>query len=134
MAVYELDPHRYLPAGHQIVDGGANRLPHTFFTAGARPEWRHEDFMVAEIMPPPPPEAMGPAREDVADFLQARGVMVRSVQPWFLGVGLFQVRDAAVRYTLTQHPPFDLGGDRFMRFYNHDQGAGFRGADDFCTG
>ena len=77
---------------------------------------------------------MGQAREEVADFLQARGIMVRSVQPWFLGVGHFQVLDAAVRYSLTQHPPFDLGGDRFVRFYNHDQGEGFRGADDFRTG
>lgn len=134
MAVYEVDPNRFLPAGHIIINGGTTLLPRTFFMVGTRPERRHEDYMVAEVMPPPLPDAMGQAREEVADFLQARGVMVRSVQPWFLGVGLFQVRDAAVRYTLTQHAPFDLGGDRFVRFFNHDQGEGFHDVDDSRTG
>ena len=59
---------------------------------------------------------------------------MRSVQPCFLGVGLFQLRDAAVRYMLTQHAPFELGDDRFVRFSNHDQGEGFRSVDDFRTG
>src|ERR1041385_1260251 len=134
MAIYKVDPHRFLPAGHVIVDGGPTRLPRTFVTAGRRPERRHEEYVVAEVMSPPLPEQMGQVREEVADFLQAQGVMVRSVQPSFLGVGLFQLRDAAVKYTLTQHAPFDLGEDRFVRFFNHDQGEGFRGADDYRTG
>ena len=32
MAVYELDPRRFLPAGHDIIDGGAERLPRTYYT------------------------------------------------------------------------------------------------------
>lgn len=32
MANFKLDPHRYLPVGHHIIDGGELRLPRTFVT------------------------------------------------------------------------------------------------------
>jgi hypothetical protein len=32
MANFELDPHRFLPRGHGIIDGGVLRLPRTFVT------------------------------------------------------------------------------------------------------
>ena len=63
MAVYELDPHHFLPAGHQIIDGGPIRLPRTFVTPAVRPARTHENFMVAEVVPPPAPSAMGAVRE-----------------------------------------------------------------------
>jgi len=91
MAVYELDPHRFLPAGHQIIDGGPMRLPRTFVTPAVRPDRTHENFMVAEVLPSPTPTAMGAVREQVVDFLHGRGVHVRSTQPWFTGIGLFEV-------------------------------------------
>ena len=112
MANFELDPHRLVPPGHHIIDGGDRRLPRTFFTPAARPPRRHEDYMVAEVMPAPD-GPLGPVREEVVEFLQNRGILVRSAQPWFHGVGLLQVRDPTVRYTLIQHPPFDLGNDQF---------------------
>ena len=53
MAVYELDPHCFLPDGHQIIDGGPTRLPRTFVTPAVRPARTHENFMVEEVMHPP---------------------------------------------------------------------------------
>ena len=63
MTVYELDPHRFLHAGHQIIDGGPMRLPRTFVTPAVRPDLTHENFMMAEVVPPPAPAAMGAVRE-----------------------------------------------------------------------
>src|SRR3954470_5192993 len=134
MAVYELDPHRFLPAGHQIIDGGPARLPRTYITPAVRPVRNHENFMVAEVTPSPDAAAMGAVREEVVEFLHDRGMQVRSTQPWFTGVGLFEVRSAAVRYSLTQQPPFPLGPNHFVRFFNHDEGEGFRDATDHRSG
>ena len=133
MANFELDPHRLVPPGHHIIDGGDRRLPRTFFTPAARPPRRHEDYMVAEVMPAPD-GPLGPVREEVVEFLQNRGILVRSAQPWFHGVGLLQVRDPTVRYTLIQHPPFALGNDRFVRFMKHDEGDNFKGNTGFRSG
>ena len=72
MVVYELDPHRFLPAGHQIIDGVPTRLPRTFVTPAVRPARAHENFMVAEVVPPAAPAAMGAVREQVVEFLHGR--------------------------------------------------------------
>ena len=37
MAVYEIDPFRFIPAGFDIVDGGADRLPRTYYTPAIPP-------------------------------------------------------------------------------------------------
>ena len=103
MANFELDPERFVPAGHHIIDSGAFRLSRTFITPSARQDRRHEDYMVAEVMPAPPAGEEGHVRKEVILFLQNRGILVRSTQPWFHGVGLIQVRDPAVRFSLTQH-------------------------------
>ena len=71
--------------------------------------------MVAEVMPAPE-GPLGPVQEEVVQFLQDRGILVRFAKPWFHGVCLFQVRDPSIRYTLTQHAPFKLGNDIFVRF------------------
>lgn len=78
MAVFVLDPLHYVPVGHHIVDGEANRVPRTFVTPPSPIVRRHEEFMVAEVMPLPPLDQVGPAREDVVDFLENRGILVRS--------------------------------------------------------
>ena len=120
MANYELDSQRFVPAGHHIIDGGDRWLPRTFITPAARPPRRHEEYMVAEVMLAPE-GPIRPVREEIVQFLQDRGTLVRSAQPWFHGVGLFQVRDPSVRYTLIQHPPFPLGNDRCVRFMKRDE-------------
>ena len=89
--------------------------------------------MVAEVMPALE-GPFGPVREEVVQFLQNRGILVRSAQSWFHGVGLFQVRDPSVRYTLVQHAPFPLGNDRFVRFMKHDEGENFKGTHGFRKG
>ena len=54
MAVYEIDPFRFIPAGFDIVDGGADRLPRTFYTPATPPPRAHEQYMVAIVEPLPP--------------------------------------------------------------------------------
>jgi hypothetical protein len=54
MANFELDPARWVPLGHQIVDGGPTRLPRTFYTPAVVPAGRHGSYCVALIEPPPP--------------------------------------------------------------------------------
>ena len=90
--------------------------------------------MLAEVMPIPEANEIGAAREEVADWLEAHGYQVRSVQPWINTVGLFRVRDPAVRFSLLQLPPQHLGNDRFVRFMKHDEGEGFRELRVFVKG
>ena len=84
---FPLDPLLYVPAGHHIVDGGDARLPRTYVTPHTPLVRRHEEFMLAEVMPIPPPDQIGVAREEVVQWLQAHGVLVRSAQPWIRSVG-----------------------------------------------
>jgi len=78
MANFHLDPLRYVPAGHHIVDGGEDRLPRTFVTPHIPIVRRHEEFMLAEVMLIPQPDEIGAAREEVVQWLQGHGVHVRS--------------------------------------------------------
>ena len=65
MAYFHLDPLLYVLAGHHIVDGGEDRVPRTFVTLHTPIVRRHEEFMFAEVMPIPPPDQIGAAREEV---------------------------------------------------------------------
>lgn len=49
MAVYALDPRRFLPAGYDIIDGGAERVRRTYFFPAQAPPRMHEQFMVAAV-------------------------------------------------------------------------------------
>ena len=140
MAVFEIDPHRFIPAGFDIEDGGADRLPRTFYTPAVPPPRAHEQYMVAIVEPIPPPELVGVRRQQVLDFLvQVMHVPVLSAQTWYQGVGLFEMEDPVVRGSFTLHPPFPLGVDDegnefFVRFIPHNQGEGFRAIHGQRTG
>ena len=140
MAVFEIDPHRFILAGFDIQDGGADRLPRTFYTPAVPPPRAHEQYMVAIVEPIPPPELVGVRRQQVLDFLvQVMHVPVISAQTWFQGVGLFEMEDPVVRGSFTLHPPFPLGVDDegnefFVRFIPHNQGEGFRAIHGQRTG
>ncbi|KAK1695346.1 hypothetical protein QYE76_012043 [Lolium multiflorum] len=54
MANFELDPHRFLPRGHGIIDGGVLRLPRTFVTPTQFTPDQFESFCVAVVEPEPP--------------------------------------------------------------------------------
>ena len=116
MANFPLDPMQYVPAGHHIIDVGDAHWLRTFVTPHVQLVRRHEDFMLAEVMPVPEANEIGAAREEVADWLEAHGYQVRSVQPWINAVGLFRVRDPAVRFSLLQLPPA-FGKRSFCSFY-----------------
>ncbi|KAE8774559.1 hypothetical protein D1007_53040 [Hordeum vulgare] len=54
MANFELDRERYVPPGHHIIDCGPNRLPRSFTTPAIPIARRHEQFVIAEVMPASP--------------------------------------------------------------------------------
>jgi hypothetical protein len=56
MAVFELDPARWVPHGHQIEDGGPTRLSRMFYTPSEDPSQRYGNYVVA-ILEPAPPQA-----------------------------------------------------------------------------
>ncbi|XBH90781.1 hypothetical protein VPH35_082346 [Triticum aestivum] len=134
MANFALDPQRYVPVGHHIIDRGVHWLPRTFVSPPSPIVRSHESFMIAEVMPAPPLPRMVQVREQVVELINHMGSHVRSAQPWISGVGLFEVRDAGERFALIQLPPHDLGQDRFVRFMKHDHGEGFRGVQGFREG
>ncbi|KAE8776000.1 hypothetical protein D1007_51438 [Hordeum vulgare] len=59
MANFELDPEWYVPPGHHIIDVGPNRLPRSFITPAIPIARRHEQFIIAEVMPAPPANLVG---------------------------------------------------------------------------
>lgn len=132
MAVYALDPRRFLPTGYDIIDAGGDRLPHTYFTAAQAPPRMHDQFMVAIVEPIPPEHIVAIRREHVLNFItQTLHVPVRSTQPWFHSIGLFEMEDPVVRGSFTMHPSFplgvdDAGNDFFVRFIPQNHGEGFR--------
>ena len=140
MAVYAIDPHRFLPAGFDVVDGGEDRLPRTYYSPVVPLPRRHKQFMVAIVEPLPPAHLVAIRREQVLNFLtQNMQVPVLSAQTWFQGVGLFEMEDPVVCASFTQHPPFPLGLDAegnefFVRFIPHNQGEGFRAIHGHGTG
>ena len=84
MAVYEHDPRRFLHVGHGIIDGGAERLPRTYYTLMQAPPRAHEQFMVAIVEPLPPAHLLAIRREQVLNFLQEDlQVIIRYAQTWF---------------------------------------------------
>ena len=132
MAVYEIDLFWFIPAGFDIVDGGVDSLPRTYYTPAIPPPRAHEQYMVAIVEPVPPAHLVGVRRQQVLNFLvQTMHVPVLSAQTWFQGVGLFEMEEPVVRASFTSHPPFPLGLDEdgqeiFVRFILHNQGEGFR--------
>ncbi|KAE8801421.1 hypothetical protein D1007_22942 [Hordeum vulgare] len=54
MVNFELDPEFFLPLGHNIIDGGPDRLPRTYTMPAVPITRRHERFVVADVHPAPP--------------------------------------------------------------------------------
>ncbi|KAE8771953.1 hypothetical protein D1007_56109 [Hordeum vulgare] len=54
MANIELDPEFFLPPGHNIINGGPDRLPRTYTTPVVPITRRHERFVITEVHPAPP--------------------------------------------------------------------------------
>jgi hypothetical protein len=52
MALFELDPARWVPQGHQIEDGGPTRLPRMFYTPLEDPPARYGNYVIAILEPP----------------------------------------------------------------------------------
>jgi hypothetical protein len=50
MANFALNPDRWVPVGHQIIDGGPTRLPRTFYNASVQPPRCNDHICVAILM------------------------------------------------------------------------------------
>jgi hypothetical protein len=69
LAVFEVDPTPWLPWGHHIIDGGATRLPRSYYFPTTDPPQQHQAYCIAVVEPAPPQHANGFWREQVSDFL-----------------------------------------------------------------
>uniref|UniRef100_A0A8I6YG99 DUF7597 domain-containing protein n=1 Tax=Hordeum vulgare subsp. vulgare TaxID=112509 RepID=A0A8I6YG99_HORVV len=134
MANFELDPEFFLPPGHNIIDGGMDRLPRTYTMPAVPITKRQERFVIADVHPVPPADNVVQVRQEVAALLLHQGLHVRSAQPWIEGVGLFELRDAAESYAAVHMVPQEVAHNSVVRFVRHDQGVGFRGKESFRHG
>jgi hypothetical protein len=126
MAKFDLVPHRFLPRGHGIIDGGALRLPRTFVTPSHFVPDQFKSYCVAVVEPEPPTQDLHDLLHLARDFIIGLGFEVINFQSWFYGVGLYQMRSPVTRSTLVDHPPRDFGPHHFIRFENHNEGQGYR--------
>jgi hypothetical protein len=70
MATFELDPGRWVPDGFQIIDGGATRLPRTFYSPAIPPQRRHDEYCIGIVEPPQPPEDEQFWKHQVRNFIE----------------------------------------------------------------
>ena len=123
MTNFELDPLPYVPPGFEIIDGGPLCLPRTFSTPAVAPDSRHDEYAIGIVEPAPLPEEIQICHNMVSDFVVNRLERdVLDVQPWIQGVGLFRFRSAISRQVMVDHPPFDLGNDRYVRLFRMMRG------------
>ncbi|KAM0851404.1 hypothetical protein ACQ4PT_052427 [Festuca glaucescens] len=73
MANFELDPHRFLPRGHGIIDGGALRLPRTFVTPSHFVPDQFESYCVAVVELEPPAQDLHDLLHLARDFIIGLG-------------------------------------------------------------
>ncbi|KAE8780614.1 hypothetical protein D1007_46251 [Hordeum vulgare] len=134
VANFELDPEFFLPPGHNIIDGGPDRLPRTYTTPAVTITRRHERVVITDVHPAPPADNVIQVRQEVVALLLHQGLHVWSAQPWIEGVGLFELRDAAESYAAVHMVPQEVAHNSVVRFLRHDQGLGFRGQEGFLQG
>ena len=135
MATFALDPTPFVPPGFEVIDGGPRLLPRTFYSPAVAPDRQHEEYAIAIVEPAPLPEEVPIFRNMVSDFVVNNlGRAILDAQPWIQGVGLFCFNSPFARQALVDHPPFDLGNYRFVRFVPHDEGINYRAIQDFRRG
>ncbi|KAM0835430.1 hypothetical protein ACQ4PT_062941 [Festuca glaucescens] len=135
MANFEVDPARWLPLGHHIIDGGPTHLPRTFYNPSVNPPVRHGNFLVAVLEPAPPAADEGAWRDHVRGFIrQHHQRAVEIFQPCLFGIGLYELRSAAAVNALLQQDPFEIGADVFVRFVPHNDRPNHRAVQGVRSG
>jgi hypothetical protein len=76
MAKFDLVPHRFLPRGHGIIDGGALRLPRTFVTPSHFVPDQFKSYCVAVVEPEPPTQDLHDLLHLARDFIIGLGFEV----------------------------------------------------------
>jgi hypothetical protein len=135
MAAFELDPARWVPMGHHLVDGGPTRLPRTFYTPSEDPPARYGNYVVAILEPAPLQADEAVWRELVRDFIvQHHQRAVVSFQRALFGLGLYELRSAAAVSGLLYQQPFEIAHGVFVRFVRHNDRLNHRSAHGFRSG
>uniref|UniRef100_A0A8I6XE61 DUF7597 domain-containing protein n=1 Tax=Hordeum vulgare subsp. vulgare TaxID=112509 RepID=A0A8I6XE61_HORVV len=71
MPNFELDHEFFLPPGHNIIDGGVDRLPRTYTTPALPITRRHDRFVITTVHPAPPAdEVIQPLANSVVRFIR----------------------------------------------------------------
>ncbi|KAM0867413.1 hypothetical protein ACQ4PT_042016 [Festuca glaucescens] len=124
MVNFELDPHRFLPRGQAIIDGGALYIPRTFVTPSHFVPDQFESFCVAVVELEPLAQDLHDLLHLARDCIIGLGYEVINFQSWFYGVGLYQMRSPVARAALFDHPLRGFRPNHFIRFENQNEGPG----------
>jgi hypothetical protein len=109
MLNFAVNPNRWVPLGHHIIDGGPTRLPRTFYNPLVLRPRRHDNVCTAILMPPPPEDQEDAWREQVRLFIvQQLQRAVDDVQPCLLGLGFYRLHSTEAHVALVDHGPYEL--------------------------
>jgi hypothetical protein len=135
MANFELDPARWVPEGHHIIDGGPTHLPHMFYNPSTLPPRRNDTICTVVLIPPQPPQHEEFWREQVCNFVVHNlHRAVDDFQPCLFGLGFLRLRSPAARATLLDHGPYQLQHGVHVRFVAHDDRDNHRSVQGFRRG
>jgi hypothetical protein len=135
MAAFELDPARWVPMGHHLVDGGPTRLPRMFYTPYEDSPARYGNYVVAILERAPLQVDEAVWRELVRDFIvQHHQRAVVSFQRALFGLGLYELRSAAAVSSLLYQQRFEIAHGVFVHFVCHNDRLNHRSAHGFRSG
>jgi hypothetical protein len=129
MANFPVDPNRFTPAGFLVLQpwGADERPARMYVTAATPPPCRHEWWAIAQVLPHPKGAEIEEVINQVHDHIQENlHLEVVNFAESAVGLGLYHMRDSAVRDLLVNQPAHHLGNGRMVTFVRHDEGENFQ--------
>jgi hypothetical protein len=98
-----------------------------YVTAATPPPRRHESWAIAQVLPRPEGAEIDEVLNQVHDHIQENlHLEVVNFAESAVGLGLYRMRDSAVRDLLVNQPAHQLENGRTVTFVRHDEGENFR--------
>jgi hypothetical protein len=125
MANFVVDPAPFVPEGLEIEDWA--RPARSRIVINGNPPRRHDEYAIVSLVPPPPPNHLHDAMEEVATFLEEdQHVVIRSCFLSPLGLCLVQFSSSLERQVMISRSPMQLDEMREIEIVEHDKGINFR--------
>jgi hypothetical protein len=128
MANFPVDPHRFVPAGFDVLEpwGAEARPARIFLTATVPPPHRHESWALAQVVPRPEGNDIDQVLNQLHDHIeQDLHWDLVSFTESAVGIGLFCMSDSITRDLLVAQPARNIGQGKILTFVRHDEGANF---------